>query len=175
MRESITPAERLSLTLRYLAFFCICWHFCFFSSPVRSTRRAIAVTPIVRIRVRICVCIPVTLRPSFILKFISQQPLIRKHSYLDYRYPGGPAFIPWFLTPGLMPRVELEVKTLDTFKKCFSFQLRQIVCQTSISLVTLTYGSWSEGHHDLYFTAQWFCLIFWRLFDIWTPYFRIMS
>ena len=41
--------------------------------------------------------------------------------------------------------------------------------------MTLTYGSWSEGHHDLYFTAQWFCLISWRLFDIWTPYFRIMS
>ena len=30
MRASITPAERLSLTLRYLAFFYICWHFCFF-------------------------------------------------------------------------------------------------------------------------------------------------
>ena len=30
MRESITPAERLSLPLSYLAFFCICWHFCFF-------------------------------------------------------------------------------------------------------------------------------------------------
>ena len=22
--------------------------------------------------------------------------------------------------------------------------------------MTLTYGSWSEGHHDLYFTVQWF-------------------
>ena len=41
--------------------------------------------------------------------------------------------------------------------------------------MTLTYGSWSKGHHDLYFTVQWFCLISWRLFDIWTPYFRIMS
>ena len=91
-------------------------------------------------------------------KFISWQPLIRKHSYLDHRYPGGPAFIPWFLTPGLIWK-----------------QLRQIVCRTSVSLVTLTYGSWSEGHHDLYFTVQWFCLISWRLFDIWTPYFRIMS
>ena len=40
-----------------------------------------------------------------------------------------------------------------------------------ISLVTLTYGSWSEDHHDLH----WFCLVSWRLFDIWTPYFRIMS
>ena len=37
------------------------------------------------------------------------------------------------------------------------------------------YGSWREGHHDLYFMVQWFCLISWRLFDKWTPYFRIMS
>ena len=43
-------------------------------------------------------------------KFISWQPLIRKHSYLDHRYPGGPAFILWLLSPGLMPRVGLEVK-----------------------------------------------------------------
>ena len=41
--------------------------------------------------------------------------------------------------------------------------------------MTLTYRSWSQGHHDLYFTVPWFCLISWRLFDIWTPYFRIMS
>ena len=27
----------------------------------------------------------------------------------------------------------------------------------------------------IFFTVQWFCLISWRLFDIWTPYFRIMS
>ena len=31
------------------------------------------------------------------------------------------------------------------------------------------------GHCDLYFMVQWFCLISWRLFDIWTPYFGIMS
>ena len=45
---------------------------------------------------------------SFMLKFlkwgISHQPLIRKHSYLDHRYPGGSALIPWLLTPGPMPR-----------------------------------------------------------------------
>ena len=38
------------------------------------------------------------LRPSFALKFlkwcISQQLLIRKHSYLDHSYPGGLAFTP---------------------------------------------------------------------------------
>ena len=31
------------------------------------------------------------------------------------------------------------------------------------------------SHCDLYFMVQWFCLISWRLFDIWTPYFEIMS
>ena len=40
----------------------------------------------------------VELLQSFMLKFlklgISQQPLIRKHSLLDHRYPGGSDFIP---------------------------------------------------------------------------------
>ena len=44
------------------------------------------------------------LRQSFACKFlkwgISHEPLIRKHSYLVHRYPGGLAFIPWLLTPG---------------------------------------------------------------------------
>ena len=30
-------------------------------------------------------------------------------------------------------------------------------------------------HSDLYFMVQWFYLISWRLFDVWTSYFRIMS
>ena len=31
------------------------------------------------------------------------------------------------------------------------------------------------GHCDLYFMVQWFCLISWRLVDVWTPLFGIMS
>ena len=31
------------------------------------------------------------------------------------------------------------------------------------------------GYYDLYFMVQWLCLISWRLFDVWTSYFRIMS
>ena len=31
------------------------------------------------------------------------------------------------------------------------------------------------GHCDLYFMVQWFCLIFWRLFDVLRSYFGIMS
>ena len=46
-----------------------------FSSPVRSTRRAIAVTPVVRVHVRV----PVTLRPSFISKF-SESSYLDSHS-----------------------------------------------------------------------------------------------
>ena len=49
----------------------------------------------------------VELLQNFMLMFlkwvISQQPLIRKHSYLDHRYPGGLAFIPWLLPPRSMP------------------------------------------------------------------------
>ena len=40
-----------------------------------------------------------------------------------------------------------------------------------VSLVTFTCGSWSEGQHDPYFTVHWFCLISWRLFDVWTSHF----
>ena len=32
------------------------------------------------------------------------QPLIRKHSYLDHRYPRGSAYIPRLVTPGSMPQ-----------------------------------------------------------------------
>ena len=31
------------------------------------------------------------------------------------------------------------------------------------------------GHSDLYFMVQWFCVLAWRLFDVWTSYFRIMG
>ena len=51
----------------------------------------------------------------------------------------------------------------------------QVVGQTWLTLVTWTCGSWSKGQHDLYFTVHWFCLISWRLFDVWTSYFGIMS
>ena len=54
-------------------------------------------------------------------------------------------------------------------------QLRQIGGWTSVSLVTLTCGSWSKGQQDPYFMVQWFCLISWRLFDVWISYFGIMS
>ena len=54
------------------------------------------------------------LRQSFALKFlkccISQQLLIRKHSYLDHSYPGGLAFTPWPRPQGPCPGVGLEVK-----------------------------------------------------------------
>ena len=55
------------------------------------------ISPFVRSSVRNFVLF-VELLQSFTLKqhecSISHQPLIRKHSYLDHRYPGGSAFIP---------------------------------------------------------------------------------
>ena len=41
--------------------------------------------------------------------------------------------------------------------------------------MTTFYLKINVGHCDLYFLVQWFYLISWRLFDIWTPYFGIMS
>ena len=54
-------------------------------------------------------------------------------------------------------------------------QLMQIVSWTWLNLLTWTCGSWSEGHCYLYFTVQWCCLIFWRLFDVCTSYFGSMN
>ena len=37
---------------------------------------------------------------------------------------------------------------------------------------------WSKinvGHCDLYFMVQWFCLVSWRLFDVWTSLFGSMN
>ena len=31
------------------------------------------------------------------------------------------------------------------------------------------------GHYDLYFMVQWFFLLSWRQFDVWTSLFGIMS
>ena len=31
------------------------------------------------------------------------------------------------------------------------------------------------GHCNLYFVVSWFCIISWRLFDLWTSYFGIMG
>ena len=62
------------------------------------------------------------LRQSFALKFlkwcISQQLLIRKHSYLDHSYPWGLAFTPWPRTPGSMPRGGARGQNLGHLKKC---------------------------------------------------------
>ena len=50
---------------------------------------------------------------------IPHEPLIRKHSYLDHRYPGGSAFIPWLLTPGSMPQVGARGQNLGHLLKVF--------------------------------------------------------
>ena len=55
----------------------------------------------------------------------------------------------------------------------FSFPVMEILGQTSVNFMTLTCVSWSEGHHDLHFTVQWFCHISWRLLDGWTSTFDL--
>ena len=52
---------------------------------------------------------------------ISHKLLIRKHSYLDHRYPGGSAFIPWLLTSGSMPRSGARGQNLWHLLKVFFY------------------------------------------------------
>ena len=76
------------------------------------------VFPFVRLFVRNSVT-----RQSFASKFlkwcISQQLLIRKHSYLDHSYPGGLALTPWPWTPGSMPWGGARGQNLGHLKKRF--------------------------------------------------------
>ena len=58
--------------------------------------------------------------------------------------------------------------------------LKTVWCKTSYFGIMSQYDPMFDlkinvGHCDLYFMVQWFCLISWRLFDIWTLYFGIMS
>ena len=81
----------------------------------------------------------VELLQSFTFKFlkwgISHQPLIRNHSYLDHRYPGGSAFIPWLLTLGSMPQGGARGQNLGHLKKFFFY----------FSVMETTYAdSWSD-------------------------------
>ena len=76
---------------------------------------------------------------SFTFKFLKwdifHQPLIRKHSYLDHRYPGGSAFIPGLLTLRSLPQGGTRCQNLGPFKKCFS----------TFSVMETTYAdSWSD-------------------------------
>ena len=44
-----------------------------------------------------------------------------------------------------------------------------VLCDTTIDIII------NVGHLDLYCMVQWFCLISWMLFDIWTSLFEIMN
>ena len=52
---------------------------------------------------------------------ISQQTLIRKHSYLAHGYLGGSAYIPWILAPGSMPRLGAGGQNVGHPKKVLFF------------------------------------------------------
>ena len=56
-------------------------------------------------------------------------------------------------------------------------------CICCMNIILLDYEAvwpdvWPQnkvGHCDPYFMVQWFCLISWKPFDVWTSYFGIMS
>ena len=52
---------------------------------------------------------------------------------------------------------------------------RNIILRDYGSVWPDVWGKINVGHCDLYFMVQWFCLISWRLFDVWTSLFGIMS
>ena len=61
-------------------------------------------------------------------------------------------------------------------KKSIYFRVLSIIRTPLImSQYDTTFDLINVGHCDLYLMVQWFYLIFWRLFDIWTPYSGIMS
>ena len=74
-----------------------CIFFAFYTPGIYAEGYIVFVFPFIRSSVHNFVPF-VELLQSFTLKqlewCISHQPLIRKHSYLDHRYPGGSAFIP---------------------------------------------------------------------------------
>ena len=58
--------------------------------------------------------------------------------------------------------------------------LKTIWCMNNIVWIMSQYDPKFDlkiniGHYDLYFMAQWFCLISWRLFDVCTSYFGSMN
>ena len=66
----------------------------------------------------------------------------------------GPVILPYILKPiWYMNTILWDYEQYDLM-----FDLKIIVCCC-----------------DLYFMVQWFCLISWSLFAVWTSYFRIMS
>ena len=110
------PARLCKPWCRWMCYYCLLYprHLC---RGVYRFRLSVCpfVYPFVRLFVRSFVrsfvrtSVPfVELLQSFTFKqlewSISHQPLTRKHSYLDHRYPGGSAFVPWLLTLGSMPR-----------------------------------------------------------------------
>ena len=88
-----------------------------------------------------------------------------------------PAWPPMYLEVKVTNLKIISLKFLVNVFSTFLLwkQLSQIVGRTSASLVTLTCRSWSECQHDPYFTIQWFCLISWKLFDLWISLIKIMS
>ena len=59
----------------------------------------------------------------------------------------------------------------DLYNICVSTLLFGIMSQDD----QMFYLKINVGHYDLYFIVQWFCHIYWRLFDVCTSYFGSMN
>ena len=79
---------------------------------------------------------------------ISQQPLIRKHSYLGHGYLRESAYIPWILAPGSMPQGGAGGENLGHPKKCytaFSFMITLLkTLGQSVIHMTQPFVSWGK-------------------------------
>ena len=70
---------------------------------------------------------------------------------------------PNFNTSAILPCI---LKTISWINVILGILVR---CDTTIDIII------NVGHLDLYFMVQWFCLVSWMLFDIWTSLFGIMN
>ena len=105
---------------------------------------------------------------------ISQQPRIRKLSYLGHGYLGGSVYIPWILAQGSMHRGWAGCKSPGhpkTKSVILLFLLRlpllKTLGQTSVIHMSQPFVSRDKGQSDIYFMVEWFCLISWKRFDGW--------
>ena len=123
-----------------------------FSSPVWSTRRAIVFIQVVSIRVRIHVCVIVLCANLSNLTYFDNHLSESIHFWTIF-----------FHSPVIL---------LYILKTIWSMN---IILWNHKSVWTDVCLKINAGDCDLYFMVQWFCFISWRLFDIWTSYFRIVS
>ena len=69
----------------------------------------------------------------------------------------------YFHAPVILPNILKTISWVNVILRIL------VLCDTTIDILT------NVGHLDLYFMVQWFCLISWMLFDVWTSLFGVMN